>query len=261
MLTSEEIKQHFPSLSRVEVYDTIDSTNTRAIQLARAGTPGVALVLADSQCRGRGRVSRPFYSPPGTGIYLTLLTRPRVSPDLLPHLTPLAAVATAEAIEEAAGVPVGVKWVNDLWLGEKKITGILTEGAFRADGTPDYAVIGIGVNVGAMTFPEELAPVASSIANETGTAPDRDRLTLSMIDRLLTRLARFPDGDFLAAYRSRSVLDGRDVTVTRGTETFDARVLGIDPDGCLRLRLPGGSERTLSSGEVAHVCPRTPKSI
>lgn len=256
MLTSEEIKKRFPALTAVEVYDTIGSTNTRAIELARAGTPGVALVLADSQSGGRGRVSRPFYSPPGTGIYLTLLTRPRVAPDLLPRLTPLAAVATAEAIEEVAGVRVGVKWVNDLWLGEKKITGILTEGAFRADGAPDYAVIGIGVNVGHMTFPPEFASVATSIASETGTAPDRDRLTLAMIDRLLTRLAAFPGGDFLDAYRARSVLDGRDVTVSRGTETFDARVLGIDPDGCLRLRLPDGAELALPSGEIAHVSPR-----
>ena len=116
MLTGAEIKRYFPALTAVEVYDTIGSTNTRAVELARAGTPGVALVLSDSQSCGRGRVSRPFYSPPGTGIYLTLLTRPRVAPDLLPRLTPLAAVATAEAIEAIADVRVGVKWVNDLWI-------------------------------------------------------------------------------------------------------------------------------------------------
>ena len=256
MLTGAEIKRYFPALTAVEVYDTIGSTNTRAVELARAGTPGVALVLSDSQSCGRGRVSRPFYSPPGTGIYLTLLTRPRVAPDLLPRLTPLAAVATAEAIEAIADVRVGVKWVNDLWIGEKKITGILTEGALRADGTPDYAVIGIGINVGPMTFPGDIAAVATSVANETGAAPDRDGLTLAVIDRLLTRLAAFPGGDFLDAYRSRSVLDGRDVTGARGTETFDARVLGIDPDGCLRLRRQGGEECVLPSGEIAHVHPK-----
>ena len=256
MLTAEEIKHRFPALTAVEVYDELDSTNARAITLARAGTPGVALVLSDSQSRGRGRVSRSFYSPRGSGIYLTLLTRPMVAPSLLARLTPLAAVAAAEAIEDVTGVAVGVKWVNDLWLGEKKITGILTEGAFHPDGTPDYAVIGIGINVGRMTFPADLAEHASSIANEIGTDPDRDALTLALIDRLLVRLEDFPGGDFLRAYQARSVLDGRDVTVSRGEETFSARVLGIAPDGALRLRLVGGEERTLSSGEIAHVTPR-----
>lgn len=256
MLTAETLKRHFPALAAAEVYDTIDSTNARAVALARAGAGDLTLILSDSQSRGRGRVARAFYSPPGTGIYLTLLTRPRVAPALLSHLTPLAAVATAEAIEQVTGAKVGVKWVNDLWLGEKKMTGILVEGAFRPDGTPDYAVIGIGINVGRMTFPDELAGCATSIANATGTDPDRDALTLALVDRLLTRLAAFPEGDFLDAYRARSVLDGRDVTVVRGTETFDARVLGIDADGALRLSLPDGSLRTLSSGEIAHVSPR-----
>ena len=255
MLTAETLKRQFPALTAVEVYDTIDSTNARAIALAKAGTEAPALVLADSQSRGRGRVARTFYSPPGTGIYLTLLTRPHVAPALLAHLTPLSAVATAEAIEQVTGAKVGVKWVNDLWLGEKKITGILVEGAFRPDGTPDYAVIGIGINVGPMTFPEELSGCATSIADGTGTAPDRDALTLALIERLLTRLSAFPDGDFLDAYRARSVLDGRNVTVVRGAETFDARVLGIDADGALCLSLPDGSLRTLSSGEIAHVSP------
>ena len=242
MLTAETLKRHFPALAAAEVYDTIDSTNARAVALARAGAGDLTLVLSDSQSRGRGRVARAFYS--------------RVAPALLSHLTPLAAVATAEAIEQVTGAKVGVKWVNDLWLGEKKMTGILVEGAFRPDGTPDYAVIGIGINVGRMTFPDELAGCATSIANATGTDPDRDALTLALVDRLLTRLAAFPEGDFLDAYRARSVLDGRDVTVARGTETFDARVLGIDADGALRLSLPDGSLRTLSSGEIAHVSPR-----
>ena len=256
MLTAETLKRQFPALAAAEVYDTIDSTNARAIALARAGAGDLTLILSASQSRGRGRVARAFYSPPGTGIYLTLLTRPRVAPALLSHLTPLAAVATAEAIEQVTGAKVGVKWVNDLWLGEKKMTGILVEGAFRPDGTPDYAVIGIGINVGRMTFPDELAGCATSIANATGTDPDRDALTFALVDRLLTRLAAFPGGDFLDAYRARSVLDGRDVTVARGTETIDARVLGIDADGALRLSLPDGSLRTLSSGEIAHVSPR-----
>lgn len=255
MLNSEEIKRRFPALAAVEVYDSIDSTNARAVTLARAGAGDLTLVLSDSQTCGRGRVARPFYSPPGTGIYLTLLTRPRVAPELLAHLTPLAAVAAAEAIETTCGVRVGVKWVNDLWLGGKKITGILTEGAFRPDGTPDYAVIGIGINVGHTAFPADIAATATSIANETGVAPDRDALTLALIDRLLFHLGSFPGGDFLAAYRARSVLDGREVTVVRGTETFRARVVGINPDGALRLRRPNGGECTLSSGEIAHVTP------
>lgn len=255
MLTPEILKAALPALGEVEVYSEIDSTNRRALTLAKEGAPDLTVVLADSQSRGRGRASRSFFSPPRTGIYLTLLTRPQCSPEEFPRLTLLAAVAAAEAIESVSDLRVGVKWVNDLRIGGRKVAGILTEGSFLPDGSPDYAVIGIGINVGEMCFPPELADIATSVANEAGTAPDRDALTYALLSRLLSRLSDFPGGDYLDAYRTRSVLTGSDVQVSRGDETFSARVTGIGSKGELLLRLPSGEPLSLSSGEIIHVTP------
>lgn len=259
MLTPEMLKAAFPALGGAEIYSEIDSTNRRALALAKEGAPNLTVVLSDSQSRGRGRAARSFFSPPGTGIYLTLLTRPRCSPEAFPRLTLLAAVAAAEAIESVADLRVGVKWVNDLWIGGRKAVGILTEGGFLPDGTPDYAVIGIGINVGKMHFPPELASIATSVANEAGVAPDRDALTLALLSRLLARLSDFPGGDYLDAYRARSILTGADVEVGRGDETFFARVTGIGDGGELLLRLPSGVSLSLSSGEIIHVTPAAPR--
>lgn len=257
MLTAEYIRARCPDLADIEVYDTIDSTNARAVALAKAGAPAPILILAGGQTAGRGRGTRSFFSPPGAGIYLSLLLRPRAAAESLRLLTPLAAVATAEAIEAVTDTPVGIKWVNDLWIREKKICGILTEGAFRADGSLAWAVIGIGVNVGPAVFPPEIARVAGSIFDLTGTSPDRDELTLAILTSLCTHFEHFPAGVRLDGYRRRSILDGRDVIVSRGLETFTARVLRIDEDGALRLRLVGGEERSLTSGEIVHVTPLT----
>lgn len=257
MLTAEIIRARCPDLAGVEVYDTIDSTNARAVALAKASAPAPTLILASGQTAGRGRGTRSFFSPAGAGIYLSLLLRPRVAAESLGLLTPLAAVATAEAIEAVTGTPVGIKWVNDLWIREKKICGILTEGAFRADGSLAWVVIGIGVNVGATAFPPEIARVAGSISDLTGSAQDRDELTLAILTSLCAHFTHFPAGARLDGYRRRSVLDGRDVTVSRGAETFAARVLSIDEGGALRLRLVGGEEISLSSGEIVHVTPIT----
>lgn len=257
MLTAENIRTRCPDLASVEVYDMIDSTNARAVALARAEAPAPTLILAGGQTAGRGRGTRSFFSPAGVGIYLSLLLRPRIAAESLSLLTPLAAVATAEAIEAMTGTPVGIKWVNDLWIREKKICGILTEGAFRTDGSLAWAVIGIGVNVGPTAFPPEIARVAGSISDLTGTSPDRDELTLAILTSLCAHLAHFPAGVQLDGYRRRSILDGRDVTVSRGPETFTAHVLRIDEGGALRLRLASGEEISLSSGEIVHVSPLT----
>ena len=117
-------------------YDTLDSTNTQCKRLAAEGVAS-AVVTADCQTAGRGRMGRRFQSPPGLGLYLSVLWRTGLCTETLPTITPLAAVAVCRAIENVCGLHCGIKWPNDLLLGGRKVCGILTESAFRPDGTPD----------------------------------------------------------------------------------------------------------------------------
>ncbi|MBQ4325087.1 MAG: biotin--[Clostridia bacterium] len=248
--TEDLLRASLPSGVWVERHEAIDSTNLRAKALAREGAPHLSLVWADTQTAGRGRFDRRFYSPGGVGFYCSLVVRPTCSPEQLSLLTPCAAVAVAEAIEKTHDVSVGIKWVNDLYLSDKKVAGILTEAALRPDGAPDYAVIGIGLNVRSSPLPEELAATATSLEAELGGAPlDPARLAEAIFARLAARLSSFETGEFLPLYRERSILDGKTVTVTQGERTLCARVLGIGDRAELLLDAEG--ERiSLSSGEV-----------
>ena len=137
-------------------YDMLDSTNTQCRRLAAEGVMD-AVVTADCQTAGRGRMGRSFQSPPGLGLYLSVLWRTGLRTDTLPMVTPLAAVAVCRAVERVCGLRCGIKWPNDLVLGGRKVCGILTESSFRPDGAPDWVIVGIGVNVPATCFRRSLS--------------------------------------------------------------------------------------------------------
>ena len=133
--------------SGIHYFDTIDSTNTRARELARQGASHGTVLIADHQTSGRGRRGRSFHSPAGSGIYMSVILRPNCSPQELMHLTCAVAVAACDAVETTAGIRPGIKWINDLILQNRKLGGILTEMSVDAKtGMVEYAVIGIGIN-------------------------------------------------------------------------------------------------------------------
>ncbi len=239
---------HIPGVARVECYDSLPSTNTHARTLADKGAPLGTVVIAREQTAGRGRFDRRFVSPEG-GIYLSYIFRG--DPAAAPHLTTCAAVAVAEAIESLVNADVKIKWVNDLWLNEKKICGILSEAAWTPDGDLDFAVIGIGVNVHASPLPDSLAAIATSIEAETAVRLEIHALTCAIVKRLGERLASL--GAHYPAYAARSALNGKLVTISRGEDTYSATVRGIGEEGELLLTLTDGTETTLSSGEVVSV--------
>ena len=151
---------------RIQVVDRVDSTNSAMKRMAAEGAPHGSVLIANEQSAGRGRMGRSFYSPPGTGIYMSLLLRPHTDAQRATLVTASAAVAVAEAIEQLAGEPVQIKWVNDIFLDDKKISGILTEAAFGLEsGVPEYVVVGVGINACAPEggFPPELAEIAGSL--------------------------------------------------------------------------------------------------
>ena len=235
----------------LEIHDLLDSTNNRAKALAAAGAAHGTTVIADSQSGGRGRLGRSFFSPEHSGVYLTVILRPECAPDRAGLLTSLAAVAAARAVEKVSGADVKIKWVNDLYLNGKKICGILTEAGLGLEaGRLEYAVVGIGINVNRMAFPPELQEIASSVDNETGVSPDRNRLIAEILNELEALYGDLETGAFLEESRRRSNVIGRTVTVLEGGKQYPARALDIDDQGRLVIETEEG-KTCLNYGEVS----------
>ena len=236
---------------RLEAHARLDSTNLRAKQLAAQGAPHGYLVCADSQSGGRGRYGRSFFSPEHSGVYVTYVLRPTLPAERAVMITSMAAVAVARAIEKLCDADVKIKWVNDLYINDRKVCGILCEASidFESSGL-EYAVLGIGVNVGAMTFPEALQSIATSIENECGAPVSRSRLIAEISNQLEALYAQLETGEFMAESRARSNVIGQTVTVMRGDECFEARALDIDGQGRLVIQTESGVSR-VGSGEVS----------
>ena len=245
-----------PSISAVVLKET-SSTNDLLKSLANEGAPEGTLVLAEEQTAGRGRMGRSFYSPQGTGLYMSLLLRPEIYMKEALIITAMAAVAGAEAIDELRrrkAPKCRIKWVNDLILDGRKICGILAEAAFSSSSKPDFIVIGIGFNVNTpvSAFPEELRNTAGSLFSCTSKTVDRELLIGEMI-RELDRMASDHMKEknvYLSFYRSRSVTVGKNITVIRGDEKKPAFAESVSDSFALRVRFADGSREDLSTGEI-----------
>lgn len=245
-----------PWAERVQVLEETDSTNTAAKTLAAHGAPEGTVVIAERQTSGKGRLGRSFASPPGVGLYLSVVLRPVVPPASLLHLTAVVAEATVEAIAETAGMRPGIKWTNDLVLQRRKLVGILTELSLQAEsGLVEYAVVGIGTNCNHSPddFPPEVRPVAVSIREATGRAVDRNAYAAALIRQLFDAAATlFSDkAGWLERYAADCVTIGQDVKVIRRDCARPAHADGIDGDGALLVTYEDGSKEAVSSGEVS----------
>lgn len=241
---------------RLHCFDTIDSTNTQMKRLATEGEPHGTVILSEEQTGGRGRYGRTFSSPKGTGVYLSLLLRPKCTAVEMTDFTAWVAVAVADAIEECCGVTPQIKWTNDLVLGGKKICGILTELGLDGDsGELDYVVVGIGVNVNQKQedFPPEIAEMATSIAAEQGGEVDRTDLATHLITKLDQLVTTFPQQKekYLDQYRTRCITIGKQVQVITPTTRRQAMAIGIDDQFRLEVLFEDGTNQALSTGEVS----------
>ncbi len=251
VLTERGVRAYLGGDAPVEIYRSIDSTNNRAKALAMAGAPHGALVIADMQTMGRGRMGRAFYSPAGSGLYMSVVLRPRVAAERAVKATVIAAVAAARAVEKLSGLRTDIKWVNDLYAGGKKLAGILTEAGMDLEsGNLDYCVTGIGVNLRREAYPEELRGIATSVEEQCGERIPRARLAAEITRGMLDMMEDMGNPGIMREYRERSNVIGREVLVTRGDERFEAVAEAIDNDGALVVRTAEGAE-TLRSGEVS----------
>lgn len=224
---------------RIIHLDETDSTNKYIKNLAAAGERGIC-VIADRQSAGRGRLGRTFESPEG-GLYMSFIC---TSTDVVGDaLTAKTAVAAARAIERLTGLPLKIKWVNDLYAGERKLCGILAEGVWNG-GELDCIVIGIGVNLYG-TLPDYLENIATTVESAGGQVPEREELAGAILEEFNNLT------DFYEEYKSRQLLLGCSVAVHRGDDTFYAVAEEIDENCAVILRLDDGSRVTLSSGEIS----------
>ena len=233
-------------------YDVLGSTNDQARILAEEGACDGSLVLADAQDSGKGRMGRSFFSPAGSGIWMTLILKPDILPEKASMLTLVAAVAVQKTMVDF-GVSSGIKWPNDIVVSGKKVTGILTEMRAEPDHV-EYVLVGIGINVNMQTFPEELETVATSMAQATGKTYDRSQIVktfLEYFDGLYQNFVREGDLGFLQdTYNQYLIHRNKQIHVHEIRRVWPGISLGINPTGELLVRTDDGDVE-LRSGEVS----------
>lgn len=257
LMTEAEIKSlmHTEWVAKEVLYfDTIDSTNTKAQELAEKGYPSGTLVVADKQESGKGRRGRSWVSPSGTGIFMTLMIKPDINPNNASMLTLVAALAVAKAITSVTGEEAMIKWPNDIVVNGKKVCGILTEMNAQFDYI-NHIVVGIGINVHNESFPEEISQMASSLMIEAGGKRfHRAQIiaeTMSYFEQYYDTFLKTQDLSALVReYDELLVNRNKSVRVLDPKEPFDGKAMGITPKGELIVDT-WESRKLVSSGEVS----------
>lgn len=246
------LKQEYKNMD-INVIPVIGSTNDLVREKANEGYDEGYIAIANEQTKGRGRYGRKFFSPSGTGLYMSILLRPKnYSASEAVKVTMIAAVALCEAIEEVSDEKAEIKWVNDVFINGKKICGILTEASYGLEsGVLDYAVVGVGINVYRPEggFTEEIEQIAGAIFDTT-----RDDLKNHLSAGFINKFMRYyllQNDEFVEEYRRRSFVVGKKVMVIMGDNKREALVKGVDKDCCLIVKYDDGEEECLSYGEIS----------
>ena len=251
-ISADEIARYLNEYAKglqVIALDTVDSTNNEAKRLLANGFSDNALILANQQTGGRGRLGRSFYSPKNTGIYMTFLVHTSMQLSSAVTVTTAASVAVVRALERVTDTKPAIKWVNDIYIGEKKVCGILTEAVSDFEtGTAAALIIGIGINITTTDFPDDIKDKASSVGSDS---PVRNRLAAEIANELMYLCEDLGDRSrFIGTYKSRSMLIGREIDYYVNNEKHSGKAVGIDDSGALVVEGSDGSREVLSSGEV-----------
>ena len=254
----------------VQVEKMVDSTNNVLKRYAAEGKRCDMVLLAEEQSAGKGRRGRTFFSPEGTGLYMSLLLHPDASHEEAAMLTTLTAASAARAVEKISGEETQIKWVNDVLMRGKKISGILTEGsASLEEGKLEYVVVGIGINIYEPKegFPDEVRDVAGAVFTSHIPRENlRNLLAVEFLSNFMEYYSAFPARNYLEEYRKRCFVIGKRVRVIpsggmessgehegrkKTAEREYALVLGIDDDCHLKVQYEDGTKEDLSSGEIS----------
>ncbi|MCR5704057.1 MAG: biotin--[acetyl-CoA-carboxylase] ligase [Eubacterium sp.] len=254
ILSAQSIAKYCNHSLTIEVYETITSTNTVLKEKAGEGAEHGTVLVAKEQTSGRGRMGKEFYSPSQTGIYLSILLRPQFPASQSLFLTTAAAVATARAIEDISSQKAQIKWVNDIYIGSKKVCGILTEAAFNIETNQlDYAIVGIGVNLLKPShFPSSIQDIATAVFDVPPEDPNYQSIFVAnLLNYFMEYYEHFESKEYLQEYIDRSMLIGKSIFVIRNNKSIPATALAINADCHLQVRYEDGTEEWLSSGEVS----------
>lgn len=249
MLSKEKIEEELRKIGieppKIVFYNETDSTNIRAKEYARSTAERETVVfIAERQSAGRGRLGRSFVSK-GGGIYMSILTYPKECGFDATRSTAEAAVGLARATDSLCGCKTDIKWVNDIFLGGKKLAGILTEGEMDSEGKIAFQVVGMGINIYKKAISEEIKDIATSIEEELENVPDSSALTARIIAEVIE-----PKGNIFKEYKARSLVIGKRVKVQKATESYYGEVIDINPDYSLRIKTDSGIQ-SLFTGEVS----------
>lgn len=254
-LSRESIRPHLGTewLGReLHCFEVLDSTNSTAREMAAAGAPDGAVVIADAQRRGRGRLGREWVSPARKNLYVSIVLRCDLPPERLAQIGLLAGVATCETIREWCP-EAAIKWPNDVLLGDRKTAGILAEMEQRRDGRAVILGIGVNLNSSAGDFPDELRDKATSLHLASGLDIDRARFAGRLLTALERRYEQWRRDGFAAiatAWRALAPLVGRRIHVAEPAGSVEGEVVALDDDGALRIRRDDGREHRVVAGDV-----------
>jgi len=237
--------------------ESVSSTNDVAWEEAEKGAPEGTVVVAEEQTAGRGRMSRRWHSPPGLGVWMSVVLRPEIGPETAPGLTLCASVAVAKAVRSLHPVTVSLKWPNDVTVEGRKLCGILTE-MKASRGKVDFVVCGVGMNVNQARedFPAEIREKATSLMIATGKTADRAKLlvvTLEHFEKQYSMFCREGIASCLGEWRSMCPFFGKRVRVKGRREAVEGMFFNVDDNGAIVLRLDCGVHRSFLAGDVEFV--------
>nr|WP_295971642.1 biotin--[acetyl-CoA-carboxylase] ligase [uncultured Bacillus sp.] len=239
---------------QIHYEETVDSTQRIASRLSLEGAPEGTVIIAEEQTGGRGRMGRQFYSPKYSGVWLSIILRPKLPPQKAPQLTLIAAVAVVQAIEEVTSLRPEIKWPNDILIGGKKVTGILTEMQAESDRI-DSVIIGIGINANQEPedYPEDLQKVATSLYIESGTKVNRAELTRQLLLKLENLYHLYLKEGFYPIkllWESYAISIGKMITARMLQGTLYGKAIGITEDGVLLMEDKSGQIHRIYSADI-----------
>ncbi len=256
VLSSEGIREFLLNKYKnipIHIYKSVTSTNNEAKIAVLNNAIHGTVIISDEQTNGRGRLGRDFFSPPKSGIYMSIILKPKLNISNSVLITTAAAVAVCFCIDMFSNKQAKIKWVNDIYIDNKKVCGILTEAITDFEsGNVESVVIGIGLNVTTKenSFPSELKTIAGAILNSDGSFNTRNMLASEIINKVLTMCENLEDRSFLEIYKERSMILGQNILYKKNGECIEGHAKDIDENGGLLVILNDGQSVILNSGEI-----------
>ncbi len=253
VFTKNSINKYLKVKRNITIYEEIPSTNTEAKRLAQNGASEGDIIIAKSQSAGKGRMGRSFISNSENGLYMSIILKPTIPVDQCVYITVLGAVSVLDAIEETSGIECQIKWVNDIYINEKKVSGILTEASMDFESASvQYAILGIGINITPPKngFHKDIENIATSIFTQNNCPRDyKSILCAKIIDNFFQGYKNLEKKEFIEKYRQKSLLIGKEVDVQVGNDITTGMVLDVDENARLVVKAKDGIV-AFNSGEA-----------